>query len=266
MNSFGIGPVQYEYLKTQRNEYARYGLAISYWHTNLEDLMFQLRMVSRWLNREWIEVSVCSHASPGKYLREVCDLSDHVVHCTQDGGHQNGTTMQCNGAICPLDRQGIRTVTHTDADTPILHPAFFFGFANMLFDQGKAILTSTNSFDYQKDAQSRLPHLELGPGSHTDRQFGSMFVLNRMRLLFSSYWPFIPRGNFESDRYTQFIEAGFTVENDAIILPRLEQEGPGLLQNIDFHLGVMHNTNVRSPYEQEDRKDRLLKVLSMEAV
>lgn len=263
MSDFTIFDTPYVFAQKLPRPKARFGLAISYWKTNLDDLLFQLRLVNRWLGRELIEVSVCSAYYPDKDAWEaIHELADNVVHCQVNGGHQNGTTMQCNGAIAPLWREGIDTVTHTDADTPILHPAFFFGYASLLLNMNRLVLTSNNSFDYNDWAAKLVAHPELGPGSQTDHQFGSMFVLNRKLLCLTTYWPFRPCGNFESDRYTQFVQHGRKVATDAIIVPRVEFKAcDDLLDGIDMSLGVMHNTNAT-----EHHKQRMLVVMGLEDV
>lgn len=255
--TFDIHGVRYSLEHSRPRPRARFGLAISWWHTNQEDLLFQLRLVSRWPGRELISVSVCSHAPPPHGLAGLCE---YVVRCETDGGHQDGTTMHCNGAIAPLwDSPRVGVVAHTDADTPLLGPAWFFGWCGLLKASEKALLTSTNSYDYDHGSLKRVPHAALGPGSHTDRQFGSLFVLNLEALLGVAYWPFRPAGNFEGDRYEQFLACGLDPVKDAIILPRVEflQDGP--LRNMDMSLGVMHSTNAGP-----DRKRRLLSAMGLE--
>lgn len=260
-SNFNIGNDRYLFLHQDLDVKRKFGLAISYWHTNLEDLMFALRQIARWPGREMIAVSVCSHASPGQYLAELTELAEFVVHCERDAGHQDGTTLQCNGAVAPIiTRTKAKTVLHTDADAILLSPAYFFGWSSLVLETGKALLTSQNSFICEQG--KLVGHPELGPGSVTDSQFGSMFVLNVEQALLRDYWPFIPKGNFETDRYWQFAESGLDVTKDAIILPRVETPS-GPLKNMDFSLGVMHSTNARDPDEVEDRKVRMARLLSI---
>ena len=154
----------------------------------------------------------------------------------KDGGHQDGTTLQCNGAMYPfMFNNQIRTITHTDADQFILNEQYFFGQSNILLDTDKTILTSTVSYDFKN--KKIVPHEQLGKGA-TEKQFGAFFVLNKKKN--DGYWPFIPNGNFESDRYEQFIKK-FPLE-EAIILKRLEFFDKNCnMKHLDFHLGVFHN-------------------------
>lgn len=242
--------------------HARLGLALSWWHTNKEDLLFQLRRMARWPGRELFAVSCCSHANLSREEQaEAEGLCEFVVHCGRDLGHQDGTTAHCNGAIAPLWDlcPHASVVAHTDADTPLLSPAHLFGWASLLEHSGKVILTSTNSFVWQDG--KLVGHPELGPGSVTDRQFGATFFLNRERLRRTAYFPFPLRGNFETDRFTHFLDCGLDPAADAVILPRVESLKQGELRNMDFSLGVMHSTNARSAGEAEDRKVRMLRVL-----
>lgn len=234
MNDFTINNCEYSYSHYQPNGCAKYGLAITFWKTNVEQLMFFLKYIDTWINRELIDVSICSFIEAPNGCEKHCN---YIVKCSKDGGHQDGTTLQCNGAMWPLMMdKNIKTVTHTDADQFILNEQYFFGQANILLDTGKIILTSTISYDFQ-NGQIML-HKELGQGI-TERQFGSFFIFNKLWDK-AHYWPFIPSGNFESDRYEQFIKR-FRIE-DAIILKRLEFVYRCCsVKHFDFHLGVYHN-------------------------
>lgn len=264
---FDIDGVGYRYLHHSHPWRRKYGLAVSYWKTNILDLLDFLARVKRWTGRELIAVSVCSAMALDEALREqLSGLADYVVACDTDRGHQDGTTLHCNGALYPLlNDYRILTATHTDADTPILSPAYFFGHSQLLLDSNRVLLTSTVSRDFNHTELELMPH-HLLDDTITAAQFGSTFILSTHRLP-KGAWPFQPRGNFESDRHRQFIECGLTLEDDAIILPRVELMPPTgehfCLRNLDFSLGVMHNTNAVGQGEKEDRKVRMRRVLGI---
>lgn len=238
---FDLLGYKYKYLHYRPNPKADYGLAITFWKTNLAELEFFLKYVNTWLCREWVDISICSNWHCPDRLYDLCN---YVVHCETDLGHQNGTTLHCNGAIHPLVNDHFWTITHTDADTIILNEAYFLGQINRLIISDKALLTSGPSFVYNDNRL--VGHKKLGPHSETADQFGSMFVMNMQHKVMKLYFPIAPRGNFETDRKTQFTQS---TAGEALILPRMEHE-VGLLKGFDFHLGVMHNCNVGNSLER----------------
>lgn len=261
-DNFRVLGVDYRYLARRPNPRACFGIALTFWHTNVQDLLFSLHYINTWPGRELIDVSVCSHAAPPE---EALPLCNYAIHCAVDRGHQDGTTLHCNGAVHPLlEMHRIKAFAHTDADAIIVSPAYFFGWAALVVSLNKALLTSTNSFLFDPITLKKEAHPELGPGCTTDQQFGSFFVVNARLARNTTMFPIVPRGNFESDRFRQFHEARFTLD-DVIVLDRREFLSPAklLLRNMDFSLGVMHNTNARDGHDEEDRKTRLCRIMGI---
>jgi hypothetical protein len=266
MEDFNIEGVSYSYVHRNPNPNAKYGVALSFWVTNWADAIFYGQLVQNtYYNKELVELSCCSYAEfPAEWLDEAKKVFNYIVKCDTDKGHQDGTTSHCNGAMYPLMcNPSIQTVQHSDADTMIIRDIYVFAFGNMLLDTNKVVLTSNVSWQFNHQEGRRFPFAPLGPGTHVERQFGGMFVVNKKRALETGYFPRPLLGHFEYDGYTHFINCGLTLENDAIIVPRLPFDQPGevyLLFSMDFHLGVMHSSNDSWSVEDgEDRKVRLLR-------
>lgn len=241
---FNLLGYNYKFAHHNPNGRAEYGLALTFWKTNLKELEFTLKYVNTWHCREQIDISICSNWPCPQDLYQYCN---YIVHCEKDLGHQDGTTLHCNGGIYPISNDRLWTITHTDADTIILNEQYFLGMIELSLMKTQLIISGP-SYIYKKGGLA--PHPELGPGSVTDKQFGSMFVMPYL----VNYFPIVPRGNFESDRQSQFFEK-FSKEN-VLILPRVEHQ-QGILKGFDFHLGVMHNANIG------DSLDRFRKVMGV---
>jgi hypothetical protein len=262
VSDFNIFGVPYTLQKSVVFRNTEYALVITYWNTNLSELEFFLKYVNTWRCRPLIDLAVCSYWPLPAHLFDYCD---RVVKCEVDGGHQIGTTMQMNGGVEAVWRDN-RTVTHCDADGIIIDERYFLGNISLLEKSDKRILTSMETYIYDVDSMKLKDCPILGRGSITSSQFGSMFVAAKFLFLDldahgafgvgnpKKYFPIRPVGNFESDRYTQFIEAGYTLD-DAIILPRVEQA-----DGLDFSLGVLHNANMKG----QDRIGNMLRRLGKE--
>ena len=266
MEKFNLENIDYQYLHFSPKSDAKYGIGLSFWKSNINDLLFFLRFVDRcWYNKDLIDISVCSFFEiPNELWEEIKQLTNYVVYCETDMGHQDGTTAHCNGALYPLlNSPKIKASTHIDADTLFYSFQIFFGLSNMLLDSNKVILTTNSSWDYYLDTGYRKPHAFLGPDSHTVRQFGSAFILNNKKALDTGYFPLKLMGHFEYDRYTHFENLGLDLDKDAIILPRQPFEktpaDPWFLFSFDPYMGIVHSTNEITEVENEDRKIRILK-------
>jgi hypothetical protein len=241
MADFTLQDVDYTCLYSRPNPGASYGLAITFWKSNINDLLFFLNVIDRYWNaRGAIEISVCSAMELDEnLLSQIRPIANYIISCSKDLGHQLGTTAHTNGAMYPLmQNDNIKTVTHTDADTIILNDYYFFGHADRVMREQKVILTSMPTYIYTHG------HLMPHPSSlgRIDNQFGSTFVINKLKLSNSGYIPFPLRGHFEEDRCWWFKECGYTL-NDAIIIPRYPLSRDSFTHDIDFSIGVMHSTN-----------------------
>jgi histidinol phosphatase-like PHP family hydrolase len=265
MKSFTTQDVTNSYVHYSPNAGAKYGLALTFWYSNINDLIFACELIRReWINQDLIDISVGSFASLNEeQVSRLSKVVNYIVKVDEDRGHFDGTTSNCNGAMYPLMvNEQLATVAHTDADVPWINQSYFFGFSQMLTDKDKLILTSQDTFLYNNDTM----RTEVYTGHDIDqhRQFGSMFVINRQKALDSGYFPFALEGHFERDRYTHFERLGFTIEKDAILIKRtpIDVDIPAnFLYSFDFNLGVVHQTNILEHPENEDRKARLLKLM-----
>jgi hypothetical protein len=265
METFITQGVTNSYIYYSPNTGAKYGLAFTFWYSNINDLIFACELIRReWINQDLIEISVGSYASLNEdQIARLSRSVNYIVKVDEDRGHFDGTTSNCNGAMHPLMINGqLVTVAHTDADVPWINQSYFFGFSQMLTDKDKLILTSQDTFLYNNDTMRT--EVYKGHDIEQHRQFGSMFVIDRQKALDSGYFPFALEGHFERDRYTHFERLGFTVEEDAILIKRtpIDVDIPdNFLYSFDFNLGVVHQTNCLEHPEKEDRKTRLLKLM-----
>ena len=236
--SFELLGYRYNYLHYHQNM-GKYGLVITFWKSNLRELSFFLKYVNTWAIRPLMEISVCSNWLLPQELYQYCN---YAVHSEIDLGHQDGTTLHCNGGMYPLlSSPTLRVATHTDADTIILNEDYFIGRSNRLLDLGKTLLTSGPTYVWDREKSTLVGHPTLGPDSATKSQFGSTFSVSR-ELLHSNYFPVPPKGNFETDRYNHYWACGFTPEG-VIIDKRYPFSGDDFLEEFDFSLGVLHNAN-----------------------
>jgi len=269
MDKFTVREVSNSYTFFNPNPKAKYGLAFTFWYSNIADMIFACELIRReWINQELIDVSVGSFAtlSPEDIAR-LSKVVNYIVKVDEDRGHFDGTSSNCNGAMYPLmTNNELQTVAHTDADVPWLNQSYFFGLAKMLEDSGKLILTSQDTYLY--DMETLKTSIYTGHDIDQRRQFGSMFFLNRIKAIESGYFPFVLEGHFERDRFTHFERLGFTVDNDAIILKRapIDNDLPNnFLYSFDINLGVVHQTNCVESPEENDRKIRLLQLMYTDA-
>jgi hypothetical protein len=265
MEKFIAQGVSNSYTYYNPNPNAKYGLAFTFWYSNIADMIFACELIRReWINQELIEISVGSFAtlSP-EDIEKLKPLVNYIVKVDEDRGHFDGTSSNCNGAMYPLmTNERLDTVAHSDADVPWLNQTYFFGFAKMLEDSGRLILTSQDTYLY--DMNELKTSIYQGHDIDQLKQFGSMFFLNRKLAVDSGYFPLILEGHFERDRFTHFDRLGFTVEKDAILIKRapIDIDLPNnFLYSFDVNLGVLHQTNIIEPPEEVDRKIRLLQFM-----
>jgi hypothetical protein len=265
MEPFRIQGINNSYTYYNPNPKAKYGLAFSFWYSNVKDLIFITELIQReWINKEFIDISVASYASPNE--EEIARLSkvvNYIVKVDEDRGHQDGTTAHCNAALYPLMQQAnIECAAHTDADVPFINQTYFFGFIQMLKDSEKLILTCQDTHLY--DLDNLTSHVYTGHDIDQTRQFGSVFILNKSKALSINYFPFTLEGHFERDRFTHFVRCGCTTEKDALIIKRvpIDVDLPNnFLYSFDVNLGVVHQTNMIEDPETADRKIRLLQLM-----
>jgi histidinol phosphatase-like PHP family hydrolase len=265
MEPFVTQSVSNSYTYYNPNPKAKYGIAFTFWYSNIADLIFACELIRKeWINQEFIEISVGSYASLSpEDIERLKPVVNYIVKVDEDRGHFDGTTSNCNGAMYPLmTNENLTIVAHSDSDVPWINQTYFFGFAQMLADSGKLILTSQDTFLY--DNETMRTKIYEGHDIDQHKQFGSMFFLDRVRALSSGYFPFALEGHFERDRFTHFDRLGFTIDKDAILIKRtpIDIDIPdNFLYSFDFNLGVVHQTNILEHPEKEDRKARLLKLM-----
>jgi hypothetical protein len=265
--NFQIDKASYLVVEEHPNPEAKYGLGLTFWYSNLNEMVFTLEYINKtWTMRNLIDIAICSHAqlTPEQYVR-ISPLVNYVVYAQQDMGKLNGTTVHCNGSLKVLLDSGLKTVCHTDVDVSFINQTYFFGHSSMLYDSGRVILTSQDTLNYDMTTMGQSIYTQHDIDQH--HQFGSTFILNTERAKQTGYFPFPLLGHFERDRYTKFIQCGLSVEKDALIVPRapIDTDIPtNFLYSFDFHLGIVHNSNALEYPETEDRKLRLLKLMSCE--
>jgi hypothetical protein len=265
MDSFSVHGVSNSYIHHALNPKAKYGIAFSYWYSNIADLIFACELIRKsWINEDLIEISVGSYALPSESeIERLKKVVNYIVKVDEDRGHQDGTTTGANAAMYPLmQNENIEVVGHTDSDVPWLNQTYFFGFCQMLRDSGKFILTSQDTYLY--DLDNLTTSIYGGHDIPQTEQFGSMFIFPRQRALDSGYFPLPMEGHFERDRYTHFVRCGFNLEKDALLLKRapIDIDLPNnFLYSFDVNLGVLHQTNCIEPPETVDRKIRLLQLM-----
>lgn len=260
---FEVDNVPYELIHCKPNTRARYGLALTYWYTNLTDLMFTLEFMRNWTNRHLIEVSICSTVEvPLRHQHEVEEQVNYISYTQWELGQQDGTTANCNGALSHLyNNDYLKVIAHTDTDQIIINPAYFFGHSNMLLDSGKVILTYQQMYKYDKEKMQRSVYPGYEEWTH---KLGSTFYLNTGRLKKDNknYFPFRRMGHYEIDRYTQFLVAGYSIDKDAIILPRLpHRHEPIEAIDLDLHMGLQHYVN---DLGDKDKRYKMLRALCID--
>lgn len=265
MEDFVIHGVTNTYLHHKPNLMAKYGLAFTFGRSNVNDLIFACELIDRsWINKEFIEVAVASFLPlSDEILERLKRVTNYIVKVDKGYGHQRGTLVHNNAAFYPLmNNTKLEFVSHTDSDVPFLNQSYFFGFINMLRDSGKFILTSQDTYLYDLDKLTTSVY--TGHDILQTEQFGSAYIVNRQRALDSGYYPLHFFEHYEKDRFTHFINCGFTVEKDALILKRAPIDvdlPPNFLFSTDFNLGVCHQTNCLEFPEVIDRKQRLLQLM-----
>ena len=265
MEPFVVQNVTNSYVHYAPNFNAKYGIAFTFWYSNIADLVFACELIRReWINQDLIEISVGSFASLSpEDIERLKPVVNYIVKVDEDRGHFDGTTSNCNGAMFPLMHNSyLSIVAHTDADVPWINQTYFFGFAQMLADSKRLILTSQDTFLYDNDTMKT--RIYEGHDIDQKKQFGSMFFLDRSLAISSGYFPFALEGHFERDRFTHFDRLGFKVDKDAILIKRtpIDVDIPdNFLYSFDFNLGVVHQTNILEHPEKEDRKTRMLKLM-----
>jgi hypothetical protein len=265
METFNINGISNSYVYANPNPKAKYGLAFSFWYSNVNDMLFACELMRReWINQDLIEISIGSFAAlTDEQIERFSKVVNYIVKVDENRFHQDGTTTNCNAAMQPLmQNENLITVAHSDADVPWINQTYFFGFSQMLMDAGKFILTSQDTFLYDEKAMRSRVY-----GDHDilqTRQFGSMFVVDRKRAMELGYFPLSMEGHFERDRFLHFERLGLNVEKDAIILKRtpIDYDIPSnFLYSFDFNLGVVHQTNMLEHPENTDRKLRMLQLM-----
>lgn len=265
MEDFEINGINNHYIHRNPNPLGRYGLALSFWTSNLKELIFVCELLRKtWINQELVDLSVASFAVPSKEeIERLKESVNYIIQVSENRGHQDGTTTHANAALYPLmHNQNIEFCVHTDADVFFLNQSYFFGHCTMLKDSGRFILTSQDTYLY--DLENLTTSIYTGHDICQTEQFGSYWVFQRQKALDSNYYPLKMFGHFEADRYRHFIDCGFTVEKDALILKRAPIDVPlpnDFLYSADMHLGVWHQLGDAEVPEIIDRKVRLLQLM-----
>jgi hypothetical protein len=267
MESFTINGVGNSYIHFSPNTKAKYGIAFSYWRTNLQDLIFACELIRKsWFNEDLIEISIGSFALPSpEEIERLKKVVNYIVKVDEDLLHQLGTTSGCNAALYPLmNNENLEWIGHSDADCPWINCHYFFSFCTLLKDTGKFLLGTQDTYLY--DLENLTTSIYEGHDILQTAQLGSMWVFNRKRALDSGYFPLSmgPDQHFEKDRYTHFIGCGFTIEDDAIIVKRAPIDidlPPNFLYSFDVNAGILHQTNCLEFPEVIDRKQRLLQLM-----
>lgn len=266
-NEFKLFDVDYECIKYVPKPKAKYGLGITWWHTNVNELIFFLEYIDKsWYNKELIDISICSYANlTPEQLALVEPLCSYIVKAKQDMGKEHGTMSHLNGALYPLfSNLNLVTITHVDADEVILNAQYFFGLSNMLLDSDKAILNMQLTYMYDMDNMSEYLHHDKEDWT---KRLNHFIIFNRSRIPFGSYYPIPPKKDFHKDLWDHFITSGFTRE-DIFMLKRKvfsSDVPPNFLRGFNFTTGCVHATNVCEYPENEDRKIRLLRLMGVSA-
>lgn len=270
MKRFDIGEAGYQYIHYNPNPKAKYGLGLTWWYSNQEELLFFLEYINEtWLNRDMIDISVCSYALLDHYnFVKAQPLCNYIVYCEKDWGKQGGTMAHLNGALYPpYQNPTVKTVTHTDCDEVILNAQYFFGLANILLDSEKALLGAQITWCYDMFSLKEIPWNEEQRNSENWHEMLHAFIIiNKGRVPYGSYFP-IKLGNyFHTDLWSHFISSGFT-RDDAYIIKRrvFDYDVPNnFLYSFNFNMGILHGTNDSEYPEDEDRKIRLIKLMMAE--
>jgi len=263
MGSFSLNGLEYTYLHNNPNPNAKYGLAITFWYTNMNELIFFLQLINKtWLNRDKIEIAICSFAdlSPAQY--EACEpLCEKIIKPSFNPGKESGTTSHMNGAVHSLlQNPNLKTITHVDSDEIIINHAYFFGYANMLLDSGKVMLNTqeTYLYDMQTMTEYKVEYKE-----DWTKRLNHFMIVNTAKI--GNYFPVRMAGNFHKDLWDHFVDSGFT-HDDLFLLKRVVTTNdiqPNMLYGFNFHLGNVHECNTCEWPENEDRKIRLLRLMSV---
>jgi hypothetical protein len=261
--AFKLENIDYEYLWYSPQVGAKYGLAITFWYSNLKELIFFLQYIDKsWLNRDKIDISICSRAELTEEQLNICKpLCNYIVRSIQRVGKEDGTTSHLNGAMYPLvTNDNLVTATHVDSDEIIINHAYFFGYANMLLDSGKVVLNTQQTFLYNMEG---LDTYEIKYPEDWTQRLNHFLILNLARA--RKYIPVKMNGNFHKDLWAHFVACGFT-HDDLFLLKRVvscSDIQPNMLYGFNFHLGTVHECNTCEWPENEDRKVRLLRLMSV---
>ena len=269
MENFIINGVGNSYVHYNPNEKSRYGIAFSYWISNISDLIFACELIRKsWINEDLLEISVGSFALPSpEEIERLKKVVNYIVKVDVDLGHQLGTTSGANAALYPLmHNENLQFIGHSDADVPFINCHYFYSFCTLLRDSGKFLLGTQDTYLY--DLENLTTSIYEGHDIPQKYQLGSMWVFDRKRALDSKYFPLSMEeeggGHFERDRFTHFIRCGFTIEDDAIIIKRapIDVDLPqNFLYSFDMNAGLVHQTNCTEHPETVDRKIRLLQLM-----
>ena len=265
MEDFVINGVTNTYLHHQPNPTGKYGISFSFGRSNVDDLIFACELIDKsWINKEFLEISVASFLPlSDEVIERLKKVTNYIVKVDKSYGHQRGTLEHNNAAFYPLmNNTNLEFVAHSDSDVPWLSHSFFFGQIQMLRDSGKFILTSQDTYLY--DLENLTTSIYQGHDICQTEQFGSLYIVDRQRAIDSGYYPLIFFEHYEKDRWVHFINCGFTVEKDALIIKRAPIDvdlPPNFLYSMDFHLGCLHQSNVLEYPEVIDRKQRLLQLM-----
>lgn len=267
---FKIYDVEYTYAHINPKPMAKYGLGLTYWYSNINELLFFLEYIDRsWYNKEFIEISVCSYARiPDDKLEQVKRLCSFIVYAETDKGKEDGTMAHMNGAMYPFfeydpfEHRTIVTATHVDADEIILNAAYFFGLANMLLDSEKTILNTQHTYLYDMEGMKDYEITYAGDWTSKLNHF-MIFNVDKAR----RYYPVAMHGDFHKDLWGHFVDTGHT-RDDILLIKRsvfCNDVRHNFLHGFNFHLGMVHAANVCEWPETEDRKIRLLRLFSVDA-
>jgi hypothetical protein len=273
MKAFQINNINYTYSYYNPNPKAKYGLGLTFWYSNMDELIFFLQYIdTSWYNRDRIDISVCSNAIiPESVLKIIKPLCNYVVHAEPDLGKQNGTMAHLNGAFYPLyENPSVITVTHTDCDEIILNSQYFFGLSNILLDSGKALLGAQITWCYDLFTLTETPWNDEVRNDDSFRENWNHFlhafiILNKERIPYGTYYPIVLNGYFHRDLWQHFIKSGFS-RDDAFLLKRkvFDYDIPSnFLYSFNFTMGILHGSNDSEYPEDEDRKVRLIKLMNV---
>lgn len=270
MESFSLLDAQYSYEYYNPQIGARYGLGIGFWYGIMPELLFFLQYINKhWINRHKIDIAICSYAPVrAEWYDEIKSYVNYIVHCEQDHGKERGTMYHLNGAFYPIwQNPTVQTIAHTDADEIIINAQYFFGLSNMLLDADKAILGAQAAYAYDMNTmtEERLCESEWEPDSLWYETMQPFIILNKNRIEFGKYYPIQCHVNFCRDLWRHIGGSGMDID-ELLVLKRHEwnRDVPtNFLYSFDLHTGILRSANRLEYPETEDRKMRLLKLMTI---